>query len=163
MTARTQNVLVPTFVALLIMSLLLLTYWAGVAFADAGVGSDTVAMDAAPAVAPPPSATIPDPIENPVQAIKAVRDQAERVGIFAAILLAIYIIAATILSRFRSHSWLATGRRLAYLTAAVGLMAVSYDATLGVGTWSGVLAYGMTAMGLVLSPTVPPATTAPKA
>lgn len=95
--------------------------------------------------------TAPDLSKDPVASYRAVRDQAERVSLFSAAVLVLYLLSSALLRHFRPGAWLYSGPRLAYLTSAVGILGVTLDATVGAGSWSSVAAFGLTTIALVIS------------
>lgn len=96
-----------------------------------------------------------DPLKNPALAYKDIRDQAERVSMFSAIALAVYLLGGALLRQFKSASWLAQGRRLAAVTSVVTVAGAIVDATVGIGGFYNVAAQALLAVALVLAPQVP--------
>lgn len=130
------------------------------------VGADP-AIDAGPSSTPgpevyvparqAPAAATPSPIDTSKMTVDTAWDLVEQHGPIWGGMLLLFGAATAFLRRNTKERWIAEGKRLAIVTAFVGVLGSVLEAGVNGGTWAGVIATVFVAIKLLLSPTPTPA------
>jgi hypothetical protein len=142
---------------LALLSVFLALPVAGAAFADDG-GTAIGAVDAGAGAASAPTGIATSPhesvpsIDDPGAVIQALKDAKGHAGLIAVIALAVFLLAGAAIKASGHVGWLATGRRLAAITAVSGFAAAVFDQGMTGASWSTLAGPLVAAVALVLHP-----------
>lgn len=135
----------------------------GVSLAGADTGSAMV-VDAGPGIASGPDLYVParegfkaDPAPSPIDTskmtVETAWDLVEQYGPIWGGMLLLFGGAVAFLRRNEKEQWIKQGRRLAIVTAFLGVLGSVLEAGVNGGTWAGVIATAFVAVKLLFSPT----------